>query len=82
MVPKNNQKIIKMQHRLFLVRTITIRGAILVKIKNFTPENASSRNHTVKRFFTCNRKKSLVIFGQSLQYLAIVLSVNGRQPLD
>ena len=40
MVPKNNQNIIKRQYRIHLVRTITIRGAILVKIENFMHENA------------------------------------------
>ena len=33
MVPKINQKIISIQHRLDLVRKITIRGSVLVKIE-------------------------------------------------
>jgi hypothetical protein len=41
MVQKSNQKIIYIQHKLHLVRAITIRGATLVKIKNDIPEKAS-----------------------------------------
>ena len=34
-----------MQHKLNLVRTITIRGEILVKIKIVIPENASFQGY-------------------------------------
>ena len=36
MVPKINQKIISIQYRIDLVRKITIRGSVLVKIKKET----------------------------------------------
>ena len=36
MVPKINQKIISIQYRIDLVRKITIRGSVLVKIKKGT----------------------------------------------
>ena len=46
MVPKNNQKIIYIQHRLHLGRTISIREAILVKIeKKHIPEYASFQGY-------------------------------------
>ena len=35
----------QIQHKLHLVRIITIRGAITVKIKNVIPENASFQGY-------------------------------------
>ena len=52
MVPKMNQNIIYIQYRLHLVRTISItRGAILVKIKNVMPVNASFQGYFTKVSF-------------------------------
>ena len=51
MVSKYNQKTIQIQHRLYLVRTITIRRSILVKIKIFIAENASFQGYFTEVFF-------------------------------
>ena len=62
MVPKNNQKIIKMQQRLFLVGTITIRGAILVEIKNFISENAYFQGYFTEVSFYTSEGNQLSYF--------------------
>ena len=62
MVPKNNQKIIKMQERLLLVGSITIRGAIMVKIKNIIPDNASFQGYFTKVNFETSEGNQLSYF--------------------
>ena len=51
-----------MQHRLLLVRTITIRGAILVKKKNFIVENASFQGYLTEVCFDTYKGKQLSYF--------------------
>ena len=59
MVPKNNQKIIYIQHRLLLVRTITIRVAILVKMIKNIPENVSFQGYFTAVSFDTPEGKQL-----------------------
>ena len=62
MVPKSNQKIIWIQHKLYLVRTITIRGEILVKIKNVISENASFQGYFTEVNFYISEGNQLSYF--------------------
>ena len=52
---KSNQKIIYIQRKLYLVRTITIRGEILVKIRNVISENASFQGYFNKWILTLQK---------------------------
>jgi hypothetical protein len=45
-----------------LVRTITIRGAILVKIENFMPENASFQGDFTEVSFDTSEQNQLSFF--------------------
>jgi len=51
MIAKNNQ-----------VRTITIRGAILVKVENFMPENASFQGYFTEVSFDTTEENQLSFF--------------------
>ena len=59
MVPKRNQKIMQIKHKLHLVRIITIRGAITVKIKNVIPENASVQGYFTEVSFDTSEGNQL-----------------------
>ena len=62
MVSKYNQKIIQIQHRLCLVRTIIIIGVILVKIRKFIPENASYQRYFTEVSFDTSEGNQLSFF--------------------
>ena len=62
MVSKYNQKIIQIQHRLYLVRTIIIIGVILVKIRKFIPENASYQRYFTEVSFDTSEGNQLSFF--------------------
>ena len=53
-VPKNNQNI-------HLVRTITIKGVILVKIENFMPENASFQGYFTEVCFDTSEQNLVAL---------------------
>ena len=53
-----------MQHRLHLVRTITIRGAILKKTRKFIPENASFQGYFTELRYD-NSEENLLSFFQN-----------------
>jgi hypothetical protein len=62
MVSKYNKKNIYIQHKLHLVRTITIRGAILVKIRKFVHENASFQGYFTEVSFDYSEGNQLSFF--------------------
>jgi hypothetical protein len=51
-----------MQHKLHLVRTITIRGEIMVKIKNINAENASFQGYFTEVGFEASEGNWLSYF--------------------
>jgi hypothetical protein len=53
------------------VRTITIRGAILVKIRKFIPENASFRGYFTEVSFD-NSEENLLPFFQNDYFFKIL----------
>ena len=61
-VPKSNQKTIQIQHKLYLVRTTTIRGEILVKIKNVISENAYFQGYFTEVNFYISEGNQLSYF--------------------
>ena len=62
MNPKNNKKIIKIQHRLLLVRAITIRGVLLVKIRKIFLKMYLFRDVSPKWVLTLQKEISCHIF--------------------
>ena len=51
-----------MEHKLHLVRIITIREAILVKMKNFIAENASFQGYFTEVCFDTSKGNQLSYF--------------------
>ena len=73
MVLKINQKIISIQHRLHLVRKISIRGSVLVKIKKETFRGISpKRVLTPQKETNCHISKMAIfpkIFGDFMRHI-------------
>ena len=73
MVPKINQKIISIQYRIDLVRKITIRGSVLVKIKKETFRGISPKwVLTPQKETSCHISKMAIfpkIFGDFMRHI-------------